>query len=349
MERTIRAALIGCAAGALIGGALAGEAAQAMTLTVQSSYNAGDYSMTFFTKTWLPKLAEMTGGRVAMKLLPNGSVVPGNQSLDAVANGVLDGDFTSTSYFSGREPAFALLGDLISGYDTPQQMQGFCKDGPGTGLLQEAIDKIEGPDKVVAVACGPYAKEALPAAVPIRSFADMKGKKIRAPQGLESAVFAAAGAVPVSIPFSEVFSALEKGTVDAADASAYINNAKIGLHSVARYPLYPGISSMPSLQMTISAAKWKQMSPEDQRAFRSWWYEAMATLAVEVHKQDQDQVAKDRAAGKIHIVDWSQDSREKLRTIARAQWEIFARKSPLAKKVLESDLAYMTKIGIAPK
>jgi TRAP-type mannitol/chloroaromatic compound transport system substrate-binding protein len=80
----------------------------------------------------------------------------------------------------------------------------------------------------------------------------MAGKKIRSPEGLAAAVFKAAGASPVSIPFSEVYGALEKGIVDAAAASAYVNNDATGLHDVARYPLFPGIHSMPSMQVTIN-------------------------------------------------------------------------------------------------
>ncbi|TMV82786.1 C4-dicarboxylate ABC transporter substrate-binding protein, partial [Thioclava sp. BHET1] len=90
MQRLTWTILAGCAAAALSAGA-----AQALTLTVQSSFNANDYTMRFFDNTWLPKLAKETDGRVKMKLLPNGSVVPGNQTLDATAMGVIDGDFTS--------------------------------------------------------------------------------------------------------------------------------------------------------------------------------------------------------------------------------------------------------------
>ncbi|WP_205470483.1 hypothetical protein [Breoghania sp. L-A4] len=103
--------------------------AQAATLNIQTSFNAGDFSTQYLTETWLPKIKEMTDGRVEIILTPNGSVVPARETPDAVAAGVLDGDFTSVNYFAGREPAFAIMGDLISGYDTPQQMLGFCKEG----------------------------------------------------------------------------------------------------------------------------------------------------------------------------------------------------------------------------
>ncbi len=45
----------------------------------------------------------MTDGRVEIQLTPNGSVVPARETPDAVAAGVLDGDFTSVNYFAGRE------------------------------------------------------------------------------------------------------------------------------------------------------------------------------------------------------------------------------------------------------
>jgi TRAP-type C4-dicarboxylate transport system substrate-binding protein len=319
--------------------------AHAETLNVQTSFNAGDFSTQYLTDNWLPKIKEMTEGRVEIVLTPNGSVVPAKETPDAVAAGALDGDFTSVNYFSGREPAFAIMGDLISGYDTPEQMLGFCKDGGGEAIMQKASDAIAG-GEVHVVACGPYSREALPARVPIKTFEDLKGKKIRAPEGLASAVFAAAGATPVSIPFSEVYGALEKGIVDAADASAYVNNDATGLHDVAPYPLYPGIHSMPSMQFTVNKAKWDELSEADQKALRDWWYDAMFAMTAEVAKKDAELAARDDAGGKIHVINWAQADRDKLREVARKQWEIYAEKSPLAKEALDANIAYMTKIGL---
>ncbi|MCF8483523.1 MAG: TRAP transporter substrate-binding protein [Rhodospirillum sp.] len=319
--------------------------AQAETLSIQTSFNAGDFSTKYLTETWLPKLSEMTEGRIELTLTPNGSVVPAKETPEAVAAGVLDGDFTSVNYFSGREPAFAILGDLISGYDTPEQMLGFCHDGGGEAMMQKAVDAItDGEVKVVA--CGPYSREALVARTPIRTFEDLTGKKIRSPEGLAAAVFKAGGASPVSIPFSEVFGALEKGIVDAADASAYVNNDATGLNEVARYPLYPGIHSMPSMQFTINRATWEGLSSEDQTALRDWWYEAMYAMTAEVAAKDKELAARDAAGGKIEVIDWAQADRDKLREVARVQWEDYAKKSPLAKEALDANIAYMTKIGL---
>lgn len=319
--------------------------ATAATYTIQTSFNAGDFSTQYLTEHWLPKIAGMTGGRVEITLTPNGSVVPAKETPHAVGLGVIDGDWTSVNYFSGLEPAFAILGDLVSGYDTPQQMAGFCETGPGEAVWQKALDEVADGEAHL-VGCAPYSREALPARVPIRTFEDLKGKKIRAPEGLASAVFQAAGASPVSIPFSEVYGALEKGIVDAADASAYVNNASTGLNDVARYPLYPGIHLMPSMQLSFNREKWEKLSKADRKALRDWFYMAMADLTRVVAEQDAALAAKDAAAGKVEVIDWAQADRDKLRDVARIEWEKFAAKGPLAKEALDANLAYMKQIGL---
>lgn len=319
--------------------------AGAETLNIQTSFNAGDFSTKFITENWVPAVEKLTEGRLTIVLTPNGSVVPARETPAAVAAGVIDGDFTSVNYFAGVEPAFAIMGDLISGYDTPEQMIGFCKDGGGEAMMQKAANAVtDGEVKVIA--CGPYSREALAAAVPIRSFEDLAGKKIRSPEGLAAAVFSAAGASPVSIPFSEVFGALEKGIVDAADASAYVNNDATGLQDVAPYPLYPGIHSMPSMQFTLATAKWDTISEADQNALRSSWYDVMFAMAAEVSTRDQKLAARDDASDKIEVINWDQSDRDQLRVLAREQWEEYATKSDLAKEALDTHLAYMKTIGL---
>ena len=319
--------------------------AHAETLRVQSSFNAGSFSFRYITEHWLPKLKSMTDGRIEMELLPTKAVVPHRETPEAVAGGVLDGDFTSIPYFSGREPSFALLGDLISGYDTPTQMRWFCQYGPGEKILQQALDTFTG-GRVKALACGPFSREALAAAKPIRGFADLKGKKIRSPEGLAAAVFKGAGASPIAIPFSEVYTSLEKGIVDAADASAYVNNDATGLNKIAKYPLYPGIHSMPAMQFTINKKKYDSLSSADQTTLRSWWYMAMESMTVEADALDKELVARDKAAGRIEVIDWAQSDRDQLRVVALGAWQDFAKKSDLANTALAAHLGFMRQIGL---
>src|SRR5262245_33729374 len=87
---------------AVIGIALAG-AAQAETLTVQTSFNKGAFAVEYLMAHWAPKLLEMTGGDIGIDIVPSDTVVPYRETPEAVAAGVLDGDHTSIAYFSNRE------------------------------------------------------------------------------------------------------------------------------------------------------------------------------------------------------------------------------------------------------
>jgi TRAP-type C4-dicarboxylate transport system substrate-binding protein len=329
-------------AGAL---ALGAAALEAKTLKVQASSAPGDWAHRFMTDGWQQKVGVMSSGSIALEVLPTKAVVPHRETMDAVANGILDGDLNAVSYFSGRDPAFAIIGDLIAGYDTPDQVQEFCMHGGGKEILQKLYDKYTN-GKVHVVGCSPYAKEALVSKVPIRTVADLNGVKIRSPEGLAAEVFKRAGASPVSLPFSEVYTALEKGIVDAADASAYVNNAASGMHKVALYPLYPGIHSMAVLQFIVNKDLWSKLSDAERTILEVWYYAAYNAMRREADLQDRDLVAKDKAEGRLTIIDWSTEERAKFRKIAVGAWEDYAKKSPLAQEALDAHLAFMKRIGL---
>jgi TRAP-type mannitol/chloroaromatic compound transport system substrate-binding protein len=302
MRKTIAVAI-----GALALGVTA--VADAKTLKLQASSRAGDWAHRFMTDNWGPRLGVMSGGKLEVEVLPTRAVVPHRETIDAVANGILDGDLNAVSYFSGRDPALAIIGDLIAGYDTPDRVQTLCMHGGGKEILQKLYDKYT-KGQVHVVGCGPYAKEALVSKVPINGVDDLKGVKIRSPEGLAAEVFKRAGASGVSLPFSEVYTALEKGIVDAADASAYVNNTASGMHKVALFPLYPGIHSMAVLQFIVNKDVWNKLSEAERMMLETWYYAADTSMRREADLQDRDLVAKDKAEGRLTVIDWSTEDRE---------------------------------------
>ena len=321
---------------------------EAKDLKVQASSAPGDWAHRFMTDQWAPKLKEMTGGKHSIEVLPTRAVVPHRETMDAVAAGILDGDLNATSYFAGKDPVFAVIGDLIAGYDTVDQVRTFCNHGGGKEILQKAFDKFTG-GKVHVVGCGPYAKEALVSTVPINTVADMKGVKIRSPEGLAAEVFKRAGAAPVSLPFSEVYTALEKKLIDAADASALVNNEASGMHKVAKYPIYPGIHSMAVLQFVVNKDVWDSLGKEGQTALEVWYAAAYDAMRREADLQDREIAEKYSDGSDVKVVDWSTDVRAKFREIAVGAWEDFAAKSELAREALDAHLAFMRKTGLLKK
>ena len=336
---------VGAAAAVALTMGLGAVDAEAKKLKLQASSKAGDWAHRFMTDNWGPKLKAMSGGAVEVEVLATKAVVPHRETIDAVANGILDGDLNAVSYFSGRDPAFAIIGDLIAGYDTVDQVRTFCMHGGGKEILQKLYDKYT-KGKVHVVGCGPYAKEAFVSTIPINTVADMKGVKIRSPEGLAAEVFKRAGATPVSLPFSEVYTALEKKLIDAADASAHVNNNASGMYKIAKFPIYPGIHSMAVLQFIVNKKVWDKLGPDGQAALEIWYSAAYDAMRREADLQDRAIAAEQRAGGDITVIDWSTEERAKFREIAVGAWNDFAAKSPLAKEALDAHINYMKQIGL---
>jgi len=313
-------------------------------LKIQTSSNASHASLAYLNEEWVPKLEAMTGGSLTVELLPVDAVVPRRETPEAIGVGILDGDLTSINYFSGIDPAFALMGDLIAGYDSADQIQAFCAQGGGKEMLQKLFDAHY--PGVHVVGCGAYAREAFVSKVPVRSVADLAGLKIRSPEGLAADVFKRAGAAPVSMSGSETYGALEKGVIDAADNSAYANNDANGMHKIAKFPIFPGIHSTPILQFTVSEQVWEELSAQEKTALETWYLAAYNGLRQHFDRLDRQLVARDKAAGKIEIIDWPQSERDALREIAKAAWDDFAAGSDLAKEVFDTHIAFMKQAGL---
>jgi len=317
----------------------------AETIKIQASSKAGDWAMQFYEE-WVDKFNVMSGpDGVKMEVLPTGAVVPYRDAIDAVANGILGGDINAISYYAGRDQAFSILGDLIAGYDTVDQMQTYCQYGGGKEMLQKVYDKYTGGNLIV-IGCGPYAREAFVSSLPIKTIDDLKGVKVRSPEGMASDVFRRAGAAPVSLPFSEVYTSLEKGLVEAADASSYVNNSTSGMHKVAKYPIYPGIHSMAVLELAMNKRIWEGLTDADREMIDVWYIAMSASMMRKSDLEDRQLVAVDRVEGKLTIIDWAQEDRDKLRALAVEAWDAAASKSPLAKEALESHLSFMKDIGL---
>jgi len=314
-------------------------------LKLQTSTQSGAFEYIYLNEEWGERLRAMSGGELSVEFFPINAIVDRTETPEAVMAGVLTGDLTAVSYCTGRDPAFAILGDLIAGYDTPDQVQTFCRHGGGRDALQELWDSVM-PGAFHVVGCGAVTKEALVSKVEIRGVADLDGVKVRSPSGLAATVFQKAGAAPVSMSLSDVFTSLEKGVIDAADASAYINNSTSGFHQVATYPLYPGIHSMAVRQFTVNQGVWDGLSDDHKLVLETWFYAAYDDVRRQLDLQDRAQVAEDIAGGEITIVDWPQSERDAFREIAVEAWEETAEKSAAARSALDAHYDYMRSIGL---
>lgn len=311
------------------------------TLKIQSSDPSGDQNFKI-QKEWVDKLKKDSGGRLEIDLLPVGSIVKHTETLDAMRQGILDGHVTATGYFSGKDPAFGLIGNMVGAWSDASELLGYMNEGGGNELLRELYK----PYGVRFVGASTTGLEAFVSKKPLDGVEDLKGLKLRAPEGLVQQVFAAAGAAPVNLPGSEVFTGLSKGVIDAADYTVFSTNHKNGLNDIAPHPVYPGFHSLPLIEVSISQKKWDAL-PEDLQKLLTESVKGFATNIVsQLKAADEKAVEEAKANPEITVHNWSAEERKKFRAIAQTQWEVFAKRSPNAKKVYESVSKYLTEQGL---
>lgn len=311
------------------------------TFKFQSSDPAGNPNFVL-AQEWAKRVGEMSGGRVDIKMLPVNSVVQHSETQDAVSAGILDGHITDTSYFSGKDPAFGLIANPVGAWSAPSEMLRFIYYGGG----KELMNSIMQPYGLHFIGATTPGLEAFVSTKPLDSVADLKGLKMRAPEGMVQEVFAAAGAAPVNLPGSEVFTALDKKVIDAADYTVFSTNHAQGMHDVAKHPVYPGFHSMPLVEVSMNKKKWDGL-PADIKAILNVSVRDYATdMVSRLAMKDLVAVAEAQKDPSITIHNWSAEERAKFRKIATAQWEKVAARSDNAKKVYDALIAYLKSQGM---
>jgi TRAP-type mannitol/chloroaromatic compound transport system substrate-binding protein len=180
-------------------------------------------------------VAEATDNKFQIQVFAAGEIVPGLQVLDAVQNGTIEINHTATYYFIGKDPTWALFCAIPFGLNTRQQNAWFY-DGDGLKLMNEFGKKFNVYSLVGgntgAQMGGWFRKE-------IKTVDDLKGLKFRI-GGWAGKTLEKLGVVPQQIAGGDIYPALEKGTIDAAEWVGPYDDEKLGFYKIAPYYYYPG-------------------------------------------------------------------------------------------------------------
>ncbi len=336
MKRLALAAALVMAAVLLAAPAMA---ADVIKWKAQTLWNAQETPQKTF-ETFCKRIKEATGGRLEIEPYPAGAIVPTNETLDACKNNVLQVIHVWPGYASGKNPAFAALCDLIFAYEHPWELDTFMYHRGGLELLRELYK----PFGVYTVGVMVWGVESWPSKKPITKVEDFKGLKIREPQGMEAEFMAKAGASVVVLPGTEIFSALDKGVIEATNwATASINN-KTGFHQIAPYFTYPGFHSMPVGDFTVNQKEWDKLPADIKQIVsslcREWAWDTIEQVALE----DLKLVGEAKAKG-LTPVTWTTEEKAKARKIAQEIWQGWKSKNEQTKKVIEAQEAFLRELG----
>ncbi|MBB5752518.1 TRAP transporter substrate-binding protein [Prosthecomicrobium pneumaticum] len=206
-------------------------------------------------------VSDITDGKFQIQVFPSGELIPTPQALDAVQNDTVEATHTCSYYYVGKDPTFAIGTAIPFGLNARQQ-NAWITEGGG----QQLLDEFYGQYGVVSFVAGNtgtqmggwWRKE-------IKSVADLSGVKFRI-AGLGGRVMAKLGAAPQQIPGSDIYPALEKGTIDAAEWVGPYDDEKLGFAQVAKYYYYPGFwEGGPAIHLFVNKAKYEAL-PDSYKA-----------------------------------------------------------------------------------
>ena len=324
------------AASLLLTTALAG----AETFKMQTFLGA-NASTTKAFEAMAEKLAADTNGEVEIEVLPGGAVVGAAETIDAIQNGLLDGQYTAPSYFAGKDPALGVLGDTLAAYPDSATRDGWFTDGGGLELARKLYHDYD-----LHLVCTVYwPPEQIPSTVEINGVDGLDGLKMRAPGGLASDLLDRAGASLVNLGVGESVTAMETGTLDATDLANVALNVALGMHNKAKYSVLAR-HSMAVTEMSVSMSRWNALSDDAKAKFEAACNAMSDELKTTLTEEDEAAVEKARGELGVTFIEFGEEDAARFREMTEAVWDEWGSKSPAAQEMVDAHKAYVERLGL---
>src|SRR5262245_24049689 len=228
------------------------------------------------------RVAEITENKFQIRVFAAGEIVPALQVLDAVQAGTVECGHTAPYYYFGKDPAFAFGTALCFGMNARQQAA-WGHYGGG----KEAMAPLYKDYGIISLLTGNtncqmggwWRKE-------IKSVADMKGVKMRI-GGMAGLIMAKLGVVPQQLGAPDIYPALEKGTIDAAEWVGPYDDEKLGFNKVAPFYYTPGFwEGGPMVHTLVNEKKWNELPKAYQSALAAACGEANVMMPARYDAQN---------------------------------------------------------------
>ncbi|ACY49516.1 TRAP transporter substrate-binding protein [Rhodothermus marinus] len=278
-RRFLKKAALGAAATAVLagcgnrqtdeGGAPAVQTLPRLRWRLASSFPRGLDTIYGAAEVLAERVRALTDGRFEIRVYPAGELVPGLQVLDAVQNGTVPIGHTASYYFIGKHPALAFDCTVPFGL-TARQYNAWLLEGGGLDLLRELFAEfniVNLPGGNTGAQMGGWFRRE------INSLRDLRGLKMRIP-GMGGRVMSEMGVTVQVLAGGEIYPALERGAIDAAEWAGPYDDEKLGFYQIAPYYYYPGWwEPGPALTFYVNRREWERLP--------SFYREVLWTAALE--------------------------------------------------------------------
>lgn len=280
-------------------------------------------------------LAEATDNKFQIRVFAGGEIVPGLQVADAVQAGTIECGHTASYYYVGKDPTFAFETAVPFGLNARQQ-DAWMNFGGGRELMNEFYAAYN----IHSISCGNtgaqmggwFRKE-------IKTVDDLKGLKFRI-GGFAGQVLSKLGVVPQQLAGGDIYPALEKGTIDAAEWVGPYDDQKLGFNKVAPFYYYPGWwEGGPQLSTFVNTAKWAELPKAYQAALENACAKAH-TWMVSKYDAQNPRALRELVAGGSKLQAFPAPVMEACFAATNEVYNETAEKNPKFKKVYESWKAF---------
>jgi TRAP-type mannitol/chloroaromatic compound transport system substrate-binding protein len=277
------------------------------------------------------RIEEATEGKFQIRPYAAGEIVPGLQVLDAVQNGTVQCGHTCGYYYVGKDPTFAFDTTLPFGPNARQQYA-WLYHGGGLELMREffkGYNIVQFSAGQTGVQMGGWFRKE------IKSVQDLSGLKMRI-AGMAGQIMGKLGVVTQQIAGSDLYPALEKGTIDAAEWVGPYDDEKLGLAKVAKYYYYPGFwEGGPQVSLYVNQAEWEKLPRHYQSVLEAACAEATLWMQSK-YDAENPKALKRLVAGGAQLRAFPRDVMETAYKHAFELYGQLAASNPAFKKIYDS-------------
>lgn len=282
------------------------------------------------------KLSQLSDGRLTVDVYPAGTLGPGLKVSETVANGVADMGHTWVGYDWGADKTAVLFGGYAGSFDSERMLHWLYRGG---GAELQAEWRMEN-FNLVAMPLGIRTAEAfLHSRKPVSTLEDLQGLKLRT-AGAWLEISKGMGAAPVTMPGGDVYTALERGAIDATEWGTLWENISPGFHRITKYVIIPGAHQPTApFELLINPEAWETLSDSDKELVREAAFLTTVNFWLTVGQEDAKALAFFREQGN-EVIELAPEVQYEVREAGLKWAEGVAAENEWFRKVLDSQLAF---------
>ncbi len=325
--------LLGLALAAMTG--VSAMAQENHSFSMATSWSGGPL-MEVGAQAFADKLSELSDGRITVDVYPAGTLGPGLKVSETVANGVADMGHTWVGYDWGKDPTAVLFGGYAGSFDSERMLHWLYRGG---GAEMWADWRKQEFNLVAMPLFIRTAEVFLHSRKPVRTLEDLQGLKLRT-AGAWLEISQGMGAAPVTMPGGDVYTALERGAIDATEWGTLWENISPGFHRITKYVIIPGAHQPTApFELLINPEAWDSLSDSDKNLVREAAFATTINSWLTIGQEDAQALAFFREQGN-EVIELAPEVQYEVREAGLKWAEGIAAENEWFRKVLDSQIAF---------